>query len=197
MGGWAVGWDRSLLGACQQQGCVCAALGCAVQSAASMAAEGHTDAAQLASLFCLTPASRCCCWPPSARQAVSLVEWPERLAMAGPQQQPVEPLEVTISILSQAEQAAVEASAAGRRAAAAASSSSSSSNNAQAAGAEDDGLIDDLGSSSSGDDEEGGGDRRWRRVQLLTAGQRWRPRLQLLQRYLAAEGAEVGCYLDD
>lgn len=116
--------------------------------------------------------------------------------MAGPEQQPVEPLEVTISILSQAEQAAVEAIAAGRRAAAA-SSSSSSSNDAQEAGAADDGLFDDLGSSSSGDDEEGGGDRRWRRVQLLTAGQRWRPRLQLLRRYLAAEGAEVGCYLDD
>ncbi|PRW05813.1 tRNA threonylcarbamoyladenosine biosynthesis [Chlorella sorokiniana] len=131
--------------------------------------------------------------PASFSQAVSLVEWPERLALAGQEQQPAEPLEVTISILGQAEQAAVEAALAERRAAAASSSSSSGSGVPEAAGT----VEDDLGSSSSGEDEEGGGDRRWRRIQLLTAGQRWQPRLQLLRRYLDAEGAEVGCYLDD
>lgn len=131
--------------------------------------------------------------PPTC-QAVSLVEWPERLGLAGPEQQPAEPLEVTISILGQAEQADVQAGLAERQAAAASSSGSSM----QAAGLTGDEAADELGSSSSsGDEEEGGGDRRWRRIRLLATGQRWRPRLQLLRRYLAAEGVEVGCYLDD
>lgn len=129
---------------------------------------------------------------PSARQAVSLVEWPERLALAGPEQQPAEPLEITISILGQAEQAAVEQSIAQRRAAAASSGGSGGGLQAAVEAGDD----DEFSSNSSGEDEEGGGDRRWRRVQLLTAGQRWRPRLQLLRRYLAAQGAEVGCYLE-
>ncbi|KAI7841418.1 hypothetical protein COHA_004813 [Chlorella ohadii] len=132
--------------------------------------------------------------PASFSQAVSLVEWPERLGLAGPEQQPAEPLEVTISILGQAEQADVQAGLAERQAAAASSSGSSM----QAAGLTGDEAADELGSSSSsGDEEEGGGDRRWRRIRLLATGQRWRPRLQLLRRYLAAEGVEVGCYLDD
>lgn len=124
------------------------------------------------------------------------MEWPERLALAGPAQQPLEPLDVTISILGQAEQAAAEVRIAAQRAAAASSSSSGSGGGPMAAASEGEGEWSEAGS-SSGEDDEGGGDRRWRRVVLLAAGQRWRPRLQLLRRYLAAEGAEVGCYLEE
>ena len=53
MGGWV---GPLMAGACQQQGGMHAGLCFAAQPDALMAAEGHFDAAQLASLFCLTPA---------------------------------------------------------------------------------------------------------------------------------------------
>lgn len=106
----------------------------------------------------------------SFTQAVSLVEWPERL---GPDLLPAEHLAVHISILEAAEQQQLQ-----RHLAAAAAHERRSTDEAEGGG------------------DEGGGDTRWRRIQLSPAGQRWLPRLQLLHRYLSSEGAELGCYLE-
>ena len=113
--------------------------------------------------------------------AVCLVEWPERLGAAPAAPQPAEPLHVAISILAPGEQAALQAALPQRH-------------------VEPGGSGGDAACSDSGEDEEGsGGDARWRRIELATAaaGERWAPRLQLLRRYLAAEGAAVGCFLEE
>jgi hypothetical protein len=119
----------------------------------------------------------------SFSQAVSLVEWPERL---GPSHLPAEHLAVHISILEAAEQQRLQR----HFAAAAAGSTGSGGQEWRSMEEAEDGSI---GSDSSG---ENSGDVRWRRIQLNPAGQRWLPRLQLLQRYLSSEGAELRCYLE-
>ena len=137
--------------------------------------------------------------PASFAQAVCLVEWPERLAAAAAAAaaasaggngrgvpQPREPLEVRISILSPEEQAAL---AARLQAEAAAAQQRHAAGGAAEAGPGG-------GSGSEDEEEESGGDARWRRIQLAAAGARWRPRLQLLRRYLAEEGAALGCHLE-
>ena len=128
----------------------------------------------------------------SFTQAVCLVEWPERL---GAQQQPADHLAVHISILEQAEQRRMQQQRQGlegqgrqqqEQQAAGSPGGTSSSSGGEGRGDEDE---DEDG------DEEGSGDARWRRIKLSSASQRWQPRLQLLRRYLEAEGAELGCYL--
>lgn len=125
----------------------------------------------------------------SFAQAVCLVEWPERLA--GAPVQPVEPLDVHISILDAAEQAQLQERLQQQRAAQHGSGDGGAAAAGAAGGEEDE---EELGSSSS--DEEGSGDHRWRRIQLLPSGERWQPRLQLLRRYLRVEGAQAGCYIE-
>lgn len=137
----------------------------------------------------------------SFTQAVCLVEWPERL---GAQQQPAGHLAVHISILEQAEQQRMQQQRQQeqqpgqegqgqqqqkQQAAGSLEASSSSSSSSDSSGGEGQEEEEDDG------DEEGSGDARWRRIELSSGSQRWQPRLQLLRRYLEAEGAELGCYL--
>lgn len=133
--------------------------------------------------------------PASFAQAVCLVEWPERLAAAAAGggdgsgvPQPHEPLEVSISLLGPQEQAALSARLQADAATAQQQRAASGAAEEEADSSSSDGSEDE--------EDESGGDARWRRIQLAAAGARWRPRLQLLRRYLAAEGAALGCYLE-
>ncbi|EFN58117.1 hypothetical protein CHLNCDRAFT_57163 [Chlorella variabilis] len=107
----------------------------------------------------------------SFNEAVSLVEWPERLDA---HHQPAERLEVHISILEAAEQERLQR---------------------QRAPTEN-GWRGDEEAEQDGSTDECSGDMRWRRISLKPFGQRWLLRLQLLQRYLQAEGAQLDCHME-
>lgn len=128
------------------------------------------------------------------------MEWPERLAGGeqGEAPQPTEPLDVHISILQPAEQEALQMRLLAARRRGGGGSGGRSAGAAAGAAAEEEEWAGagSSGSSDDEDDDEGGGDARWRRIQLSPAGPRWQPRLQLLRRYLQAEGGAVGCYLE-
>lgn len=128
--------------------------------------------------------------PASFSRAVCLVEWPERLA--GSAAQPLQPLHVYISILAAAEQERLQAA----RHSGGSSRSGREAQQSEAADGDEAGG-GSSGSSGSDDDDETGGDARWRRIQLVPAGPRWQRRLQLLRRYLLAEGAQLGCFVEE
>ena len=153
--------------------------------------------------------------PTSFAQAVSLVEWPERLQIlqdlgeAAAHMLPQQHLAVTISILQgqeqeqlaqQQQQRLQQGGEADGRMLYGASSSSSSCRNGSGGRGEAPGH-QELGEEEEEEEgEEGSGDLRWRRIRLEAAGPRWQPRLQLLQRYLRElreAGDELGCFLED
>lgn len=112
------------------------------------------------------------------------MEWPERLEGAPAAQQPTEPLDVRISIVPPEEQERLQQRLQGSGAAAAQREQEEEAGSGS-------------GSSSEEHEEGSGGDARWRRIQLAAAGPRWAPRLQLLRRYLLAEGGQVGCFVEE
>lgn len=101
----------------------------------------------------------------SFARAVSLVEWPERLAGEAPAAN----LQLRISILSQAEQRRLEQQhgAAARQ--------------------------EDAGQEEWDYSEDG--DLRWRRIALQARGRRWERRLAQLEEQVRLCGAEYGCWL--
>ncbi|KAL4428029.1 hypothetical protein ABPG75_002118 [Micractinium tetrahymenae] len=152
--------------------------------------------------------------PASFSHVVCLVEWAERLqALGGGAHLPADHLAVRIAIVEAAEQARLR-----RQVEQQAAAAQQQQQQQQHAGGSDgssgrpgleEGLAgceeDEQGySSSEAGEEDGSGDLRWRRIQVAVGGgsgsgsssrERWEPRLQLLRRYLAAEGPQLGCYL--
>ncbi|KAI3428791.1 hypothetical protein D9Q98_007610 [Chlorella vulgaris] len=122
----------------------------------------------------------------SFTQAVCLVEWPQRMGL---QHLPQEHLALHISILSPAEQQQAQQQLAAAESSAVGSVDLGCQQGEPGGGAEEDAV-----DGSSIDD--GSGDARWRRMWLTPMGKRWLPRLQLLQRALEQQGAQLGCHLE-
>jgi hypothetical protein len=107
----------------------------------------------------------------------------------GLQHLPQEHLALHISILSPAEQQQAQQQLAAAESSAAGSLDLGCQQGEAGGGAEED-TVD--GSSI----DDGSGDARWRRMWLTPMGKRWLPRLQLLQRALEQQGAQLGCHLE-
>ena len=101
----------------------------------------------------------------SFREAVSLVEWPERLS---PAQLPLASLSIELRVLEAAEQQQLQALG----------------HILPSASGEED---EEWGG-------DGSGDERWRRIALSSASPRWQERLRLLQAYLETQGPQFGCW---
>ncbi|KAL4445370.1 hypothetical protein ABPG77_011195 [Micractinium sp. CCAP 211/92] len=147
--------------------------------------------------------------PASFARAVCLVEWAERLQdLGGGAHLPADHLAVRIAVVEAAEQARLQQHVQQQQQQQQQAGSGSASSCMSGLGEEAGGEEDEQGySSSEAEEDDDGGDPRWRRIQLEVGGGgsagthgssgRWEPRLQLLRRYLAAEGPQLGCYLLD
>jgi tRNA threonylcarbamoyl adenosine modification protein YjeE len=134
--------------------------------------------------------------PTSFTRAVSLIEWPERLAGGGGDGSggsgsegagayPAAWLELSIEPLGDDEQRRAAAAAAGAAETRAASSSNGSSSGGSSS-FDDDG--DGDGADTDDDDDDPYADRRWRRVSLRARGAAWQERLAALVARAAAGG---------